>query len=49
MEGDSGFLIYISVKVFIATIIIAASLVLPQYSYKEDARRATSLDSMRVN
>ena len=40
VEGNSVFLRYTSVKFFIAILIIAASLVFPQYGYKEDARHA---------
>lgn len=46
VEGSSGFLKHRPVKVFAALIIIAASLVLPQYAYQEDVKRAAHLDNV---
>ena len=43
-EGASGLRMYRFVNIFIAAIIISASLVVPQYAYKEDSRRASYLD-----
>jgi suppressor for copper-sensitivity B len=46
VEGASGFLRHRHAKVFIALIIVTASLVLPQYAHKEDANRAAHLDNV---
>lgn len=46
VEGSSGFLKYRLAKVFIALIIIIASLVLPQYAHKEDVKHSAHLDSV---
>lgn len=46
VECSSGFLKYKLAKIFIALIIIIASLVLPQYAYKEDVKHSTHLDSV---
>ena len=46
VEGGAGFLRYRSVKIFIALIIITASLVLPKYAYKEDASHKAYLDNL---
>ena len=48
-ECASGLLRHSFVKVFISSIIIEVSLVLPQYAYEEDARDATCLDKIWVN
>ena len=47
VEDYSGLPRYSSVKVLIAPIIIAESLVFPQHAYKEDSIRAAYLDHVR--
>ena len=46
IEGDSFFLMYISIKVFMALINIQSSLVLKQYYFKEYEKHADYLDNM---
>ena len=48
-EGASGFLIYISVNVFMASVIIGEVLIFPYYSYKEHSICVAYLDNIWLN